>query len=177
MIVTIVLLVFAVLALAAIIAAARRLSKRSTNLSYLEGKLRPVDVMAFRNLVDPQEEEFLRRNLPSNVFRSLQRQRIGAAVEYVGNVAYNAALLLRLGEAARASADPEIARAGRELVELALRIRIYALLAVVRFRLRMVLPGLKVSSAAVSNSYENLTGLVNRLGRLQNRSRELASAS
>jgi hypothetical protein len=100
-----------------------------------------------------------------------------AAVEYVQCVAHNASVLLRLGEAARLSADPEIAQAGRELVESALRIRIYALSAGLKLRVSMVMPGLHISPAAVSTSYENLTGVVSRLGRLQHRSRELATAS
>jgi hypothetical protein len=92
-------------------------------------------------------------------------------------VAQNASLLLRLGEAARASADPEVAYAGRELVESALRIRIYALSAAMKLRARRVLPGLSVSPSAVSSAYEDLTGLVSRLGRLQHRSGQLAAAS
>jgi hypothetical protein len=177
MIITVILVVFALLAMGALIMAARGRSVTVTDVAELEGKLRPVDLLAFRNLVAAEEEEFLRSNLPAKVFRVVQKERIGAAVEYVQCVAQNASLLLRLGEAARASADPEIANAGRELVESALRIRIYALSAAMKLRARRVLPGLSVSPSAVSSSYENLTGLVSRLGRLQHRSEQLAAAS
>ena len=177
MIITVILVVFALLAMGALIMAARGRSGTVTDVAELEGKLRPVDLLAFRNLVAAEEEEFLRSNLPAKVFRVVQKERIGAAVEYVQCVAQNASLLLRLGEAARASADPEIANAGRELVESALRIRIYALSAAMKLRARRVLPGLSVSPIAVSSSYENLTGLVSRLGRLQHRSEQLAAAS
>jgi len=177
MIITVILVVFALLAMGALIMAARGRSGTVTDVAELEGKLRPVDLLAFRNLVAAEEEEFLRSNLPAKVFRVVQKERIGAAVEYVQCVAQNASLLLRLGEAARGSADPEIANAGRELVESALRIRIYALSAAMKLRARRVLPGLSVSPSAVSSSYENLTGLVSRLGRLQHRSEQLAAAS
>ena len=177
MIITVILVGFALLAMGALIMAARGRSGTVTDVAELEGKLRPVDLLAFRNLVAAEEEEFLRSNLPAKVFRVVQKERIGAAVEYVQCVAQNASLLLRLGEAARASADPEIANAGRELVESALRIRIYALSAAMKLRARRVLPGLSVSPSAVSSSYENLTGLVSRLGRLQHRSGQLAAAS
>lgn len=177
MIITIILVVFALLAMGALIVAARGRSGTVTDVAELQGRLRPVDVLAFRNLVDADEEEFLRSKLPAKVFRMVQRERIGAAVEYVQCVAQNASVLLRLGEAARASADPEIANAGRELVESALKIRIYALSAAMRLRVRRVLPGLRVSPSGVSSSYENLTGLVSRLGRLQHRSGQLAAAS
>jgi hypothetical protein len=177
MIITVILVLFALLAMGALIMAARGRSGTVTDVAELEGKLRPVDLLAFRNLVVAEEEEFLRSNLPAKVFRVVQKERIGAAVEYVQCVAQNASLLLRLGEAARASADPEIANAGRELVESALRIRIYALSAAMKLRARRVLPRLSVSPSAVSSSYENLTGLVSRLGRLQHRSGQLAAAS
>jgi hypothetical protein len=177
MTITIFLVVFAVLAIVALVVSARGRSAHVADVAELEGRLRPVDVLAFRNLVDLSEEEFLRDNLPPRAFRAIQRERISAAVEYVNCVAQNASLLLRLGEAARASTDPEIANAGNELVESALRIRIYALSAGIKLRARLVLPGLTVSPTAVSNSYENLTGLVSRLGRLQHRSREMVAAS
>ena len=176
MIITVVLIVFALFAIMAIVAATRGGSESVTTVAELEGKLRPVDVIAFRNLVDSDEEQFLRENLPSAAFRSVQRERMRAAVEYVHCVAHNASVLLRLGEAARLSADPEIAQAGRDLVESALRIRIYALSAGLKLRVGMLMPGLHISPAAVSTSYENLTGVVSRLGRLQHRSRELAPA-
>ena len=177
MIITVILVMFALLALLALVAVARGRSEQITDIAALEGKLRPVDVLAFSNLIDSDEEEFLRKNLSATIFRTVQRERIRAAVEYVECVAQNAAVLLRLGEAARTSADPEIATAGRELLELALKIRIYCLSAEIKLRARMVLPGVRVSPEAVSNSYENLTGIVSRLGRLQHRSRGLAAAS
>jgi methylaspartate ammonia-lyase len=177
MIITVILVIFALLALLGLVAVARGRSEQITDVAALEGKLRPVDVVAFSNLVDSDEEEFLRKNLPAAIFRTVHRERIRAAVEYVECVAQNASVLLRLGEAARTSVDPEIASAGRELLELALRIRIYCLAAGIKLRARMVLPGLRVSPNAVSNSYENLTVIVGRLGRLQHRSRVLAAAS
>jgi hypothetical protein len=177
MIITVVLIVFALFAILGIVAATRGRGENVTTVAELQGKLRPVDIIAFRNLVDAEEEEFLRENLPSPTFRSVQRERMRAAAEYVQCVAHNASVLLRLGEAARLSADPEIAQAGRELVESALRIRIYALSAGLKLRVSMVMPGLHISPAAFSTSYENLTGVVSRLGRLQHRSRELATAS
>jgi hypothetical protein len=177
MIITVILLIFALLAIGALIAAARGRSETVSDVAELQGRLRLVDVLAFRNLVDAEEEEFLRSNLPAKVFRTVQRERIGAAVEYIECVAQNASVLLRLGEAARASADPEIANAGRELFESAVKMRIYALSAGMKLRARRVFPSLTLSPSAVSSAYENLTGLVSRLGRLQHRSGQMAAAS
>ncbi len=78
----------------------------------LAGRTRPVDLEAFRNLVDASEEDFLRASLSRREFRAVQRERTRAAVEYIRNSAHNAACLLRLGEAASRSGDPRIAEAG-----------------------------------------------------------------
>ena len=63
----------------------------------LAGRTRPVDLEAFRNLVDAREEDFLRASLSRDEFRAVQRERTRAAVEYIRNSAHNAACLLRLG--------------------------------------------------------------------------------
>jgi hypothetical protein len=176
MIITIVLVLFALLALVVLTFAARGRSEQIANVTELQGKIRTVDVLAFRNLVDPEEECYLRENLPQREFRIIQRERLWAAIEYVQCVAANAAILLRLGEAARLNADPEIAKAGQELVESASKIRILSLSVNLKLRVRLVVPRLHVSPAAVSNSYESLTGLAGRLGRLQHRTRELVAS-
>src|SRR5271169_2783569 len=67
------------------------------------GHLRPVDIEAFRNLIDPAEAEFLRSRLPPSEFRAIQRERLRAAAEYISSAARNAAVLVRMGEAARLS--------------------------------------------------------------------------
>jgi hypothetical protein len=177
MIITITLVVFAMTALLVILFTVRGRSEQITSVAELQGKIRPVDILAFRNLVDPQEESYLRSCLPAGEFRIIQRKRMRAAIEYVQCVAANSAILLRLGEAARLSADPEVANAGKELVESASKSRILSLSVGLKLRARLVLPGLRVSPVAVSNSYENVTGLVGRLGRLQHRHRALSVAS
>jgi hypothetical protein len=175
MIITIALVLFSLMALAVILFATRGRGGPIANLAELQGRIRPVDILAFRNLVDPDEECYLREHLPREAFRAVQRERMQVAIEYVQCVAGNAALLLRLGEAARESTDAEVAQAGRDLVESALRLRILALSAGVRLRARVLMPGLRVSPIAVSNSYERMTGLVGRLGRLQHRQMSVAS--
>ncbi|MFZ0802262.1 MAG: hypothetical protein WAN70_08850, partial [Terriglobales bacterium] len=51
--------------------------------------IRSVDLRAFRNLTDPEEEEYLRLNLPPADFRRIQRERLRAAVEYIRCAAFN----------------------------------------------------------------------------------------
>src|SRR5215467_2346300 len=96
--------------------AVRGRSAAVTDLSDIERLTKPVDLEAFRNLVDPEEEEYLRSNLSAADFRSVQRERLLAAVDYMTGVSRNAAVLLRLGELARRSSDAEVAVAGQDLV-------------------------------------------------------------
>jgi hypothetical protein len=176
MIITVALILFAAVAFGVIFYAARGRSAQVANVGELQGKIRPVDILAFRNLVDPEEEDYLRDHLSAEEFRFLQHERMSAAIEYVQCVAGNAAILLRLGESARLSADAEVANAGRELVESALKIRMLALSVGIKLRIRRVMPGLSVSPVAVSNTYERMTGVVGRLGRLQQRTAGLSAA-
>jgi hypothetical protein len=94
-------------------------------LDDLAGCTRPVDLNAFRNLMDPKEEDFLRSNLLPRDFRAIQRERAISAIDYILNAMHNAAVLLRLGEAATRSSNQSIALAGRRLAENAIRLRAY----------------------------------------------------
>jgi hypothetical protein len=136
-------------------------------LEDLAGRTRPVDLDAFRNLMDPKEEDFLRANLLPRQFRAIQRQRLRAATDYIHNTAHNAAFLLRLGEAAARSGDPRIALAGRQLIDSALRLRAYALLSVAKMYLRMALPEARLSYGELAENYQHLSGLAGQLALMQ----------
>lgn len=137
----------------------------------LAGRIRPVDVEAFRNLMDPAEESYLRENLSPADFRTIRRERLRAALAYVFCVAGNAAILVRIGEAARHSPEPSIAQAGERLVESALRLRLAAFQAVAKIYLGILLPTVDISSTRLADGYESMTGLVFALGRLQHPAR------
>lgn len=133
----------------------------------LESQTQPVDLDAFRNLMDPAEPEYLRAHVSGPDFRRLERQRLRAARVYVRRAAHNAALLVRLGEAARASADPEVARAAQELVNSALRLRLNALMAEFHLLLRGAFPAGRPRATGLLESYQVLIDRVTRLCRLQ----------
>ena len=165
---TLIIIAFALAAVLLFLRAARGHAQMVRELPELEGLTCPVDLAAFRNLVDPAEEEYLRQNLPGEEFRHIQRQRMRTALEYVERTAHNSSILLRLGEAVRRNHNPEIAKAGRELVNSALLLRIHARLAVAVLYVRIVLPGTHVSVGRVIDMYESLTQGLVRLTRLQN---------
>ena len=130
-------------------------------------KIRPVDITAFRNLIDPNEEQFLRENLPPSDFRKIHRERLLAAADYVSGAAKNAALLLKMGEMARRSPEPSVAEAGVKLVENALRLRLYAMQSMARIYIAIVLPQIPVQAGRLTENYESMTRLVVLLGVLR----------
>jgi hypothetical protein len=119
--------------------------------------LRRVDIEAFRNLIDPAEENFLRSRLPAVDFRRVQRARLGAAVEYISAASQNAAILLRLAEPARRNPDPVVAQSAEKLVEEATKLRLYAFRAMPRLYFAMLFPGRAASPLRVAESYEQMT--------------------
>ncbi|MBA3915755.1 MAG: hypothetical protein H0X25_18260 [Acidobacteriales bacterium] len=162
------LIVLSILSLVWLLRFARGRASAIIKSEELDGRTRPVDLEAFRNLVDPDEERFLRSRLSGSDFRRVQRERLRAAVEYISGAAENAAVLLRLGEAAAAHPDPNIAAAGAQLIDNALRLRLYALFAVSKLYVRIVIPGANLSPGSLADQYQNLSGIAGRLAVLQN---------
>jgi len=151
-----------------------RLGKRRVVAPRVE-QLRPVDLGAFRNLMDPEEEEYLRLKLDPAEFRRIQRERLQAAVEYVKCAAFNAGVIMQFAEAARHSSDPSTAQAAVRLIENAIRLRTYAFQAIPRLYLGILFPGRRISPAQVAESYEQMTRQVVVLG-LQYPTGEISAA-
>jgi hypothetical protein len=173
---TFILVVAGLLALASLLIMAKGRVGSTGNIEKLTGRLRSVDVDAFRNLTDPGEERYLRANLSGADFRKVHRARILAALEYVSCAAQNAAILMRIGDAARHSPNPSTAEAGEKLVDTAIRLRLYAFHAMAKLYLGLVLPGPRVSPARIAESYEQMTRLVVMLGVFQQAPHGVAAA-
>jgi hypothetical protein len=140
-------------------------AKRSTGLAL---SIRPIDIEAFRNLINPAEDEYLRRRLPANRFRAVRRERLRAMAAYVHVAASNAVVLVRVGEAAVASGDAHIAGAARQLVNDALVLRRNTTVALARIYLALAWPNSGFAAVRVVERYEQLSGAAMLLGRLQN---------
>jgi hypothetical protein len=176
MTVTFILVLAGLLALSFLIRLAKLRTVAQRRGADTAGEVRPVDVEAFRNLIDPAETAFLRSNLPPPEFRKVERQRLRAAVEYISCAAHNARVLMRMGEAARHSPEPAVAEAGEKLVNTAIRLRVYAFQVTAKLYLRMVLPGAQLAPVGLAEHYERMTGLVLLLGRMENARRNASSA-
>jgi len=175
MTITLILVLVALLAIVSLIGLSRGLSSAQALESPAE-HIRAVDVEAFRNLMDPGEEQFLRTHLTPPEFRKVQRERLRAAVQYVSCAAQNAAILMRLADAGRHSEDPATAEAAQKLVDNAIRLRLYALHAIPRLYLGMLLPGARISTGRIAERYEQMSRLVVLLGCLQYPTRGVSAA-
>jgi hypothetical protein len=152
------------LALAAVIlfyVAARSRRKQSTQ------PIRPVDIQALRNLMDRDDELFLQENLPRWRFHRLKRRRISLTMRYVGRVAGNASLVMRLSESARLAADPEVAAVALEITEMATQIRMQCMLAFAKLAVEFAVPSLQLTPATLAPKYQALRESVLRLGALE----------
>ena len=136
--------------------------------SGLVRKIEPIDVEAFRNLVDLAENEYLRRRLTATEFRRVQRERLRAAAAYIRVAGRNAGVLITVGQAAVAASDTATAEAARQLVDNALLLRRNAAFALLRIHLALAWPHSALAAAPVLQGYEQLSGRAMRLGRLQN---------
>lgn len=158
----IILVVAAVVALGVIVrlAVSRSLSSATA--------IRSLDVEAFRNLINPAEDQYLRRRLPGAQFRQVRRARLRAMAAYVQIAGENAGALVSIGEAALASGDPKVAQAARQLVEDALLLRRNTSLALARIYVALALPSSNFAAVRVVERYEQVSGSAMLLGRLQN---------
>jgi len=137
------------------------------SLEELQARVELVDVAAFRNLVDPGEEDYLRLNLEAKDFAQIQRARLRAALEYAQRTGKSAALMARLGDAVRHSTDAELARAGQELASRAIELRLHTLGAQALLCLRIVAPGARLSLGKLVRRYEGTIETVGKVSRLQ----------
>jgi hypothetical protein len=167
MIFTFLFLAFAFLALFLVFRFAKGRSLSALSVANHKIQIRAVDVRAFRNLIDPAEEAYLRQNLTRAEFTAIHRERLRAAIIYIASASHNAAVLMRVGEAARRSPEPEVVLAGEKLVDSAIRLRLFAFQARAKLYVGILLPHVQVSALSMAESYERMTGLGFALNRLQ----------
>lgn len=102
-------------------------STRNYTPEHIEGLVRNIDFPAFLNLISTDHDAFLQRKLSSSALRQLRRKRTFVTLAYLKQLAAIATLLIEIGEAARRSSDPLLARAASKLANSAVRTRIMIL--------------------------------------------------
>lgn len=129
--------------------------------------IRPVDLQAFRVLMDRDDETFMRKKLPRSTFSQLKRLRIRVTLRYVTRIAANASAVLHIGETARLSSSPEVAETAAQAMELAGQIRLQCLLAMAKLSVEYAVPSLQLTPAMLVPKYQSLKENVSRLGDLK----------
>jgi hypothetical protein len=155
--ITIFLITGVVAALVFVFYIARRSVLSSQTYDELSRQLVPVDIAAFRNLVDPNETRYLREKLAPAAFRAVQRQRQIAVLAYVKAVAHNAALLIAMADPATTNPNPEVAATARAVIEQALQLRIRSLLLIMKLWAGIAFPGLIVAGSSIVDRYQSVS--------------------
>ncbi len=163
-----VLVIAAVLALVLILGITVSARLQLSSGSALARTIEPIDIEAFRNLVNPSENSYLRRRLPAAEFRRVQRERLRAAAAYIRVAGSNAAVLIAIGQAALSTSDAATAEAARQLVDNALLLRRNSTLALLRIYVALAWPQSALAAMPIVHGYEQLSGSAMLLGRLQN---------
>jgi len=123
--------------------------------------IRSLDIEAFRNLVHPEEEAFLRGRLPAAEFRRIKRERSRAALTYVAALSEVSLQFVRLGEAAQRSPVPAIAASGKQLANSAVYLRLRTLDARARLTLATAFPDLATEMISVGEQTGALPQMLN----------------
>jgi hypothetical protein len=129
----------------------------------LEGRIETVDLIAFRNLIDQDETELLRTQLPSRAFRKIQRLRIRAAIAYVRSVYRNAGVTIRLAEQLISTPDRIIKEEAQQIQDLSVQARIYAMKSLLKLQISLLLPSAAFSIQEVAVSYSNVAERIESL--------------
>lgn len=160
----------AFLALAILAYIALRNGTRHVDLEKAVQAFRSLDIEAFRNLLDSDEEAFLRNHLSPKKFREIQRQRAWAAFIYAWEAGKAATALAQIGQAAQRSSDPKIAVSGARVAESAFRLRLHAFGACLRLLTQILLPNLESRPLPpLMAQYERAEETLFRLGRFSSR--------
>lgn len=127
---------------------------------------RSLDIEAFKNLVDSNEDAFLRDNLSPRKFREIKRQRTRAAFLYAWEAGCAATALARVGQAAQRSSDSQKAAAGAQLAETAFRLRLQTIRACLHLLGGIIRPAQPSRSLPpMVDDYERAAETLVRLGR------------
>lgn len=160
------LVAIAFFALGILVYVALRNRTRRIDVEKAVQAFRSLDIEAFKNLVDSNEEAFLRDNLSPRKFREIKRQRAWTAFLYAWEAGRAATALAKVGQAAQRSSDPETAASGLQLAENAFRLRLQTMRACLYLLTGILLPELHSRSIPpLVDQYERAAETLVRLGR------------
>ena len=101
----------------------RRGGIRRSNGPGESGQLHQIDLPAFRNLISPADDEFLRNSLTVAHYRQRRRARLRAVQEYLAWIAEDCVALIPMLQS-QAQSNPSVARETASLIRSASQIRL-----------------------------------------------------
>jgi hypothetical protein len=147
-------------------------------LSHARSLMGSLDIEAFRNLVDPQQEIFLRASLPAKEFLKIKRERAWAAVAYARALSYIALQFSRFGNAARRADDASLAELGKQMAVDAVELRMSSIATMGRLLIIATFPNLSFpSSHSLIEQHLRSTGLLARYITLESARRQVPSVA
>lgn len=115
-----------------------------------------VNAKNFALLIDEEEESYLKRSLPPDLFSVIQRKRTILAKNCAERIGKNAAMLLQLAKRAESSPDARVAAAARQLSSLAVRVKLNSFLAVWYLRLKWMFPAAEIRVPSLYLAHNHL---------------------
>ncbi|HEY6350557.1 MAG TPA: hypothetical protein VI636_14215 [Candidatus Angelobacter sp.] len=134
---------------------------------------KPIDLTAFRTLIDRDHDAFLREKLSRVEFFHQKRRKIRVTWKYVRRMADNAAVFMRLASEQRTSSDQTVAETAQQIGEQAAQLRLNCLVAFAKLTVEFAIPSVQLTPAMLAPKYETLKQNLSRLGSLH---QPLASA-
>ena len=129
-----------------------------------EARKHEVDLDAFRLLLDPAEEDYLRAFASSDPNSELSRDsRLRLALGSLELVGRNAAMLMKLGQLAKAWSKSEVGPGGRRTDIRHASASCKLVLVQPCLWLKWLFPGWRLSIPALAFPYEELLGYLNRI--------------
>ena len=151
--------VFAVVIGIVFVVATRLRNQQLSSEGDFDSRWQQIDLLAFQNLTDHREEQFLRQNLPTQDFRRLQRERLLVMREYLSRLAGNARLMMQAGQIVQHSQDSNSREAAMEFVQQATRLRLLIFAAQASLLVRFLMPLSTDPMQEVVLRYRTLTGI------------------
>jgi hypothetical protein len=170
---TVIYVALAVVVVIVLTSIAVRRNRGPIALDQAKALIGSLDIEAFRNLVDPEEEIFLRSRLPADEFLRVKRERAWAALAYARALSHIALQFSRVGHLARSSADHDVAELGQQLANIAVEMRMLALATMGRLFIIATFPSLRLPSPqSLIEHHGRSIGLLARYSMLQSARRQ-----
>lgn len=124
-----------------------------TNEPGSPGRLHQIDLPAFRNLLSPGDDEFLRTSLSPVHYRQLRRARLRAVQEYLVWISEDCVVLISMLQQ-QAQDDSSSAQETALLIKSASQIRLISSVLWVLLWGEYLFPGLKIQPLRLLERYE-----------------------